>query len=69
MKSQHTAVSITNTPSPEFKDTLDTLHKTIEHTLFPLVRSMDSRISQDIEAHSELKRLVNEVAALKRSLR
>ena len=69
MKAQQTTeVSITNTPSPEFKAVLDTLHDTIENTLFPLVRSMDKRIAQDIDAHSQLKRLVQEVEAMKRSL-
>ena len=68
MKVQQTEVSITNTPSPEFTAVLDTLHDTIENTLFPLVRSMDQRIAQDIDAHSQLKRLVNEVEAIKRSL-
>ena len=54
-------VSITNTPSPEFARVLTTLSETIENTLFPLVRSMDNRIAQDIEAHSELKKLSEEV--------
>ena len=68
MKAQQTEVSITNTPSPEFKAVLDTLHDTIENTLFPLVRSMDRRIAQDIDAHSQLNRLVDEVEAIKRSM-
>jgi len=58
-------ISITNTPSLEFAQVLKTLTDTIENTLFPLVRSMDNRIAQDVEAHSELKQLVNEVAVLK----
>ena len=68
MKAQQTEVSITDTPSPEFKAVLDTLHDTIENTLFPLVRSMDKRIAQDIDAHSQLNRLVDEVEAIKRSM-
>ena len=59
-------ISITNTPSPEFAEVLQTLSTTIEHTLFPLVRSMDNRIAQDVKAHSELKQLSGEVDALKR---
>lgn len=59
-------ISITNTPSPEFAQVLQTLSETIENTLFPLVRSMDNRIAQDVTAHSELKQLSNEVHELKR---
>ncbi len=62
-------VTITNTPSPEFAKVLETLSETIESTLFPLVRSMDNRIAQDIQAHSELKQLSEEVQALKQRSR
>jgi len=66
VKEQKTAISITNTPSEEFAEVLRTLNDTIEHTLFPLVRSMDNRIAQDIDAHTQLKRLSEDVSALKR---
>ena len=59
-------ISITNTPSAEFAEVLRTLSETIEHTLFPLVRSMDNRIAQDVKAHSELNKLSVEVQELKR---
>jgi len=59
-------ISITNTPSAEFAQVLQTLSKTIDTTLFPLVRSMDNRIAQDVKAHSELKQLAEEVQKLKR---
>gem|GEM_PF-3705423 len=62
---KQTSVSITNTPSAEFAEVLNTLSETIESTLFPLVRSMDSRISQDIKAHSELNKLSVDVGRLK----
>ncbi len=58
-------ISITNTPSPEFAQVLQTLSETINSTLFPLVRSMDNRIAQDVKAHSELKQLADEVQELK----
>jgi len=59
-------ISITNTASPEFSEVLRTLSETIENTLFPLVRSMDNRIAQDVNAHSELNKLSGEVHELKR---
>jgi len=59
-------ISITNTPSPEFAKVLKTLGDTIENTLFPLVRSMDNRIAQDVKAHSDLKQLSDDVLELKR---
>jgi len=62
---QQPHVSITNTPSPEFAEVLKTLGDTIENTLFPLVRSMDNRIAQDVKAHSELRKLSEEVQELK----
>ena len=66
VKQQQTQVSITNTPSKEFAQVLDTLSTTIESTLFPLVRSMDSRIAQDVKAYKELNQLAVDVSALKR---
>jgi len=62
---QQTQVSITNTPSREFAQVLQTLSETIETTLFPLVRSMDARIAQDVKAYSELNKLATEVNELK----
>ena len=59
-------ISITNTPSAEFAQVLQTLNETIEQTLFPLVRSMDNRIAQDVSAISDLKQLSSEVRELKR---
>jgi len=49
---QETNVAITSKPSPEFAQVLHTLNETIEQTLFPLVRSMDKRIGQDVDALS-----------------
>ena len=68
VRAQETRVAITNTPSPEFAATLATLNDTIEHTLFPLVRSMDNRIGQDLDALAELKRLSETVERLEARL-
>lgn len=65
VRQQQSQVSITNTPSPEFAKVLETLTSTIEHTLFPLVRSMDTRIAQDVEAHRTLNQLYADVSVLK----
>ncbi|MFK7888134.1 MAG: DNA repair ATPase [Gammaproteobacteria bacterium] len=65
--SQETTVAITNAPSKEFSDTLHALNQTIEHTLFPLVRSMDKRIALDLEAREQLTQLARDVDALKQS--
>ena len=62
---QKTTVSVTNKPSKEFAQILSTLNETIEHTLFPLVRSMDKRIAMDMAAREKLKKLAREVEALK----
>lgn len=64
---QKTSVSVTNKPSKEFAQILTTLNETIEHTLFPLVRSMDKRIALDIAARDKLRKLAREVEALKKS--
>ena len=63
---QKTSVSITNKPSKEFEQVLTALNETIEHTLFPLVRSMDKRIAMDMAARDKLNELSREVEALKR---
>jgi hypothetical protein len=62
---QKTMVSVTNKPSKEFAEILTTLNETIEHTLFPLVRSMDKRIALDIAARDKLRKLAQDVEALK----
>ncbi|MEL7538177.1 MAG: DNA repair ATPase [Pseudomonadota bacterium] len=62
---QKTTVNVTSKPSKEFGAVLETLNETIQHTLFPLVRSMDKRIAQDLEAHEKLEQLANDVASLK----
>ena len=59
-------VTIVNKPSKEFAQVLDALNETIENTLFPLVRSMDTRISQDIDAYKTLEQLQNDIEKLKK---
>ncbi len=66
VKSHKSSVSITNRPSKEFAQVLGTLNETIEHTLFPLVRSMDKRIALDVAAHEKLKGLAEDVSELKK---
>ena len=63
---QKTTVAVTNKPSKEFAQTLSALNETIEHTLFPLVRSMDKRIALDIAARDKLRKLARDVEALKK---
>ena len=62
---QKTTVSVTSKPSKEFAKILSTLNETIEHTLFPLVRSMDKRIALDIAARDKLRTLARDVQKLK----
>ena len=64
---QKTTVSVTNKPSKEFQQVLTALNETIENTLFPLVRSMDKRIALDIAARDKLRKLSQDVEALKRA--
>ncbi|MDH5619294.1 MAG: DNA repair ATPase [Gammaproteobacteria bacterium] len=66
VSNQKTTVSVTNKPSKEFADTLSALNETIRHTLFPLVRSMDKRIALDIAARDKLRKLAQDVEALKK---
>jgi len=68
LEAQQTHVAITNTPSEEFSEVLRTLSETVEHTLFPLVRSMDSRIAQDVKAHRKLNKLAKEFNVLKQQV-
>ncbi len=62
---QKTNVSITNKTSKEFSEILKMLNETLENTLFPLVRSMDTRISQDVDAHKVLEQLKTDMESLK----
>jgi len=65
VEKQKTNVTVTNKTSKEFSVVLKMLNETLENTLFPLVRSMDTRISQDIDAHQLLERLKEDIDALK----
>jgi hypothetical protein len=62
---QKTTISVTSKPSKEFAQILSALNETIEHTLFPLVRSMDKRIALDIAARDRLRTLARDVEKLK----
>ncbi len=64
---QKMSVSVTNKPSKEFAQILSALNETIENTLFPLVRSMDKRIALDIAARDKLRKLSQDVEALRRA--
>lgn len=57
--------SITNAPSKAFDDVLEILNGTITHMLVPLIRRMDNRIAQDVEAHRLIKNLRADVTKLK----
>jgi len=65
VENQKTNVSITNKTSKEFSEILSMLKETLENTLFPLVRSMDTRISQDVDAHKLLEQLKIDMDSLK----
>ncbi|MEN7343337.1 MAG: DNA repair ATPase [Pseudomonadota bacterium] len=67
-ENRETVVNVTTTPSPEFGQILSALNNTIENTLFPLVRSMDKRIAQDLEAHDKLNSLSAQVERLREQL-
>ena len=67
-ENRETVVNVTTSPSPEFGQILSALNSTIENTLFPLVRSMDKRIAQDLEAHDKLNSLSAQVERLREQL-
>ena len=58
------AVEVINEPVPGMDKILTVLAETIEHSIFPLVRSMDKKLDIDLRTHEKMKDISNQLRAL-----
>jgi len=57
-------VSVVNQPVPGMDKVLTVLADTIEHSIFPLVRSMDKKLDIDLRTHDKMKEISDQLRAL-----
>ncbi|OUS26756.1 DNA repair protein [Gammaproteobacteria bacterium 45_16_T64] len=58
------SVQVVNQPVPGMDKVLSVLADTIEHSIFPLVRSMDKKLDIDLRTHDKMKEITGQLRAL-----
>jgi hypothetical protein len=58
-------IEVVNQPLPGLDKILSTLADTIEHSIYPLVRSMDKKIDIDLKTHEKMKDVLTQLNELK----
>lgn len=58
------AVQVVNEPVPGIDKVLTVLANTIEHTIFPLVRSMDKKLEIDLRTHDKMRDISEQLREL-----
>lgn len=61
-------VSVVNQPVPGMDRVLSVLAETIEHSIFPLVRSMDKKLDIDLRTHDKMKNISKQLRELEASI-
>ncbi len=61
-------VKVVNQPVPGMDRVLSVLAETIEHSIFPLVRSMDKKLEIDLKTHDKMKNISNQLRDLEASI-
>jgi hypothetical protein len=61
-------VKVVNQPVPGMDKVLSVLAETIEHSIFPLVRSMDKKLEIDLKTHDKMKNISSQLRELEASL-
>ncbi len=56
-----TNIEVVNQPVPGIDKILNTLAKTIEESIFPLVRSMDKKLEIDLRTHDKMQQVLEEL--------
>jgi len=64
MAENQPSVTVVNEPVPGMDKVLSVLADTIEHSIFPLVRSMDKKLDIDLRTHDKMKDISNQLRAL-----
>ncbi len=61
-------VEVVNQPVPGLDKILTVLANTIEHSIFPLVRSMDKKLEIDLRTHEKMKDISQQIRELEASI-
>jgi len=64
MADNQPTVNVVNQPVPGMDKILTVLADTIEHSIFPLVRSMDKKLDIDLRTHDKMKEISSQLRAL-----
>ena len=62
-------VEVINQPVPGMDKILTVLADTIEHSIFPLVRSMDKKLDIDLRTHDKMKDISQQLRELDSSVK
>ena len=57
-------VEVINQPVPGMNKILEVLAQTIEHSIFPLVRSMDKKLDIDLRTHAKMNDISRQLKSL-----
>ncbi|TQV75988.1 AAA family ATPase [Exilibacterium tricleocarpae] len=61
-------VEVVNQPVPGMDKILQVLAETIEHSIFPLVRSMDKKLEIDLRTHDKMQDISEQLRSLEKSV-
>ena len=64
VKSSKPTIKVVNEPVPGIDKVLTVLAETIEHSIFPLVRSMDKKLEIDLRTHDKMIDISNKLRSL-----
>lgn len=64
LKKPKPSIKVVNEPVPGIDKILTVLAETIEHSIFPLVRSMDKKLEIDLRTHDKMKDLSQQLRTL-----
>jgi len=64
VKQAQPSVKVVNEPVPGMDKVLSVLAETIEHSIFPLVRSMDKKLDIDLRTHDKMRDISNQLRSL-----
>ncbi|MEC8427443.1 MAG: hypothetical protein VXZ35_03400, partial [Pseudomonadota bacterium] len=69
VKQSQPSVNVVNEPVPGIDRVLSVLAETIEHSIFPLVRSMDKKLEIDLRTHDKMRDISSQLKKLKTEIR
>ncbi len=68
LASQRPNVEVVNQPVPGMDRVLQVLAETIEHSIFPLIRSMDKKLEIDLRTHDKMQDISEQLRSLEKSV-